>query len=158
MEYKAYISRLSVDEITIAAKSRTQAMDKLRQLAATDKEASTVLHYALAKRNRVSHIQHHFKPQNTLSLKAARPPHASAADVLRFLADELSKSWIVIEALATACLTTEDLAIEQDSSVGEVLASRDYEGEYDAFMHYIVSARRALNLPDVLVEADEQSG
>lgn len=154
MEYKAFISRLSVEEITIKAGSRRRALEELRKRVALEKNTGPVLHYALAKRGKLPDISSTFHQRNILSLRAAKPPRANVNNVLERLFDDLEKCWVIVEALAF-CKTTEDLAIEWDESIEEVLSSRDYPDEYRAFMTYIESARRALSLPDVMGEPEE---
>ena len=148
--YKALISRLSIEEVTFSAASENEAWTKLSELVKRT-EGGIAVNYALAESDDRYQVHHNFEPLNLLRLEASRLPRSGAADVLRFMHDELAKCWIVTDALSNG-MTTEDLAFDQESSVEEVLASRDYLDEYDAFMQFIVFARRALNLPDLLEE------
>lgn len=93
--------------------------------------------------------------QRIEELVASSLPKRTANAMHAYFLDELVKGLSVVEALAN-CSTTEDLVIDRESDVDEVLASRDYEEEYDAFMSYILFARRAMNLPDVLSELGEE--
>ncbi len=88
-------------------------------------------------------------------MAASTAPDPTANAVHAYFLDEFVKTISVTEALAH-CATTEDLVIDRESDVDEVLASRDYEEEYDTFMNYILFARRAMNLPDVLPEPGEE--
>jgi hypothetical protein len=154
MEYTAFISRLSVEENMIKASSLKEALAELERLAAQEKNDTPVVHYGLTTDGKLPEILHNFPRQNILSLNTAEAPLAERSAVLQHLFDELKKGWIVLEALAWGT-TTEDLAVERGESPEAILETRDYFGEYEAFMTYIVSARRALNLPDVLGEPDE---
>ena len=146
--YKAFISRLSIEEVMISAASENEAWTKLSKLGQST-EAGIAVQYTLAEPDGLPQVHHNFERLNLRQLKAARLPHSNAADVLKFMHNELAKTWVVAEALANG-MTTEDLAFDQESSTAEILASRDYIDEYHAFMQFIVFARRALDLPDLL--------
>jgi hypothetical protein len=156
MKYTAFLSKLSVEEVSFEASSPEQALTELGKLIKKhDNASNAVVHYALANAEGDHHLGRSVVLKDVARLEASPLPEANSEALQAYFLDQLVKSLSVVEGLAHG-LTTEDLAIERESDVDEVLASREYEEEYAAFMAYIVFARRAMNLPDVLAEVGER--
>jgi hypothetical protein len=156
MKFTAFLSKVSTEEVTIEAETKSEAKAQLRKLIEEGTgPSSAVLRSLLIDSQGVTEFGYGFRFQHKERMAASTGPDPTANAVHAYFLDELVKTISVIEALAH-CATTEDLAIDRESDVDEVLASRDYEEEYDAFMNYILFARRAMNLPDVLSEPGEE--
>lgn len=156
MKFTAFLNKVSTEEVIIEAETKSEAKTQLRKLIEERTGASSaVLRVALADEKGATDFGYGIKFQHLEELAASSSPTATAKAMHRYFLDELVKSLSVMEALAH-CSTTEDLVIDRESDINEVLASRDYEEEYDTFMNYILFARRAMNLPDVLSEPGEE--
>ena len=156
MKFTAFLNKVSTEEVTIEADTRSKAMTELRKLIKERIGASSaVLAFAMTDAKGDTDFEYAVRLQQTEGLTASKLPKPTTKAMHAYFLDELTKSLSVIEALAH-CATTEDLVIDRESDVNEVLASRDYQEEYDAFMSYILFARRAMNLPDVLSEPGEE--
>ena len=155
MKFKAFLNKISTEEVTIEAETTREAMAQLRKLSEESTGASSaVLRVALIDGNGGTDLDYGIRFQQKEHLAASPFPEPTANAMHGYFLDELVKRLSVVEALAH-CSTTKDRAIEQERDVEEVLASRDYVEEYEAFMNYILFARRAMNLPDVLSEVGE---
>ena len=156
MKFTAFLNKVSTEEITIEADTRSKAMTELRKLIKERTGAlNAVLAFALSDAKGDTDFGNNVRLQEKEGLTASKLPKPTTKAMHAYFLDELTKSLSVIEALAH-CATTEDLVIDRESDVDEVLASRDYEEEYDVFMNYILFARRAMNLPDVLSDPGEE--
>lgn len=150
MKFTAFLNKVSTEEVTIEAETKSEAEAQLRKLIAERTGASSaVLRFALIEAKGDTDFGYGVRLQQSEGLSASYLPKPTPKAMHAYFLDDLVKSLSVVEALAH-CSTTEDLVIDRESDVDEVLASRDYEEEYNAFMSYILFARRALNLPDVL--------
>lgn len=157
MKFTAFFSRVLTEEVTIEAETKSEAKAQLRKLIEERTGASSaVLRSLLIDPQGLTDFGYGFRLQHKERMAAAStPPDPTANSVHAYFLDELVKTISVTEALAH-CSTTEDLVIDRESDVDEVLASRDNQEEYDAFMSYIRFARRAMNLPDVFSELGEE--
>nr|CAD6596128.1 hypothetical protein RKHAN_00220 [Rhizobium sp. Khangiran2] len=156
MKFTAFLNKVSTEEVTIEADTRSKAMTELRKLIKDRIGASSaVLAFAMTDAKGDTDFEYAVRLQQTEGLTASKVPKPTTKAMHAYFLDELTKSLSVIEALAH-CATTDDLVIDRESDVDEVLASRDFQEEYDTFMSYILFARRSMNLPDVLSEPGEE--
>lgn len=156
MKFTAFLNKVSTEEVTVEAETKSKAMTELRKLIKERTgESNAVLAFAMTDAKGDTDFGYNVRLQQKEGLTAWKFPKPTTKAMHAYFLDELVKTISVTEALAH-CSTTEDLVIDRESDVDEVLASRDYQEEYDAFMSYILFARRAMNLPDVLSEPGEQ--
>ena len=144
MKYKLYIQSIVTENIIVEANSQREAFE----LAAVhDSRTSNIIRFAMVDAD--GFVQQTLFPRfDWSSIRPSVPCSGTEQEcIAHHFRLQLIKSLALTELIADLD-TTRDLAVERNESDCEVLMTRDFVDEYDAFMQVIRTARAALDLPD----------